>query len=71
MLVLSRFVGETVVIAIGGETIRITISKATFQGKQINAKVRIGFDCSPEVRIDRLEVYQDKIAKGEINVESQ
>jgi carbon storage regulator len=47
MLVLSRKIGETIVI---GECIRLTI--LTIKGNQ----VRIGISAPPDVRVDREEV---------------
>ena len=51
MLILSRIVGEQIVI---GEDIVVTVLDVS-QGR-----VRLGFDAPPEVKIDRLEIRKVK-----------
>ena len=62
MLVLSRKVGEKVVI--GG---CITVTVVAVDGN----KVRLGFTAPPEVRIDREEVHRQRMEFAEIEVNSE
>lgn len=55
MLILSRLPGEIVMI---GSDIKVTILEID------GFKVRIGFDASPDIVIDRQEVYVRKIIEG-------
>lgn len=54
MLVLTRKVGETIVIA---NNIRITV--VAVQGD----KTRIGIEAPPDVTVDRQEIHDKKVAK--------
>lgn len=55
MLVLTRRIGETVVI---GENIKITI--LSIGGNQ----ARVGIEAPKEVRVDREEIYERKKKEG-------
>ena len=57
-LILSRTIGETVVIN-GGE-IRVTV--ADVQGDQ----VRLAFNANPNIVIDREEIHQRKLMEKDI-----
>lgn len=54
MLVLSRMLGEKIVIQCGGEIITIAVADIR------RDKVRIGVEASKEVRIDREEIYEQR-----------
>lgn len=58
MLVLSRFVGQTIMI---GDNITITIVEIR------SNKVRISIDAPPNIPVNRLEVYEEKKANGELD----
>jgi len=58
MLVLSRKVGEEVVVrTLSGEIVRLRVCSVTDKGR-----VRIGFDAARETLIDRGEIYERRIS---------
>ena len=54
MLILSRHVGETIVI---GDNIRLTVMSVH------RGQVRFGIDAPREVAVDRLEIHERKAAE--------
>ncbi len=62
MLVLSRKVGERVII--DG---CITVTVVAVDGN----KVRIGIDAPPEIRIDREEVHRQRMEFAEVEVHTE
>lgn len=54
MLVLSRHIGETLVLSWAGQQIRVTLVR------RHNAQIIVGIDAPPDVRIDRLEVHEQR-----------
>ena len=54
MLILSRHVGETIVI---GDNVRLTV--LSVQGKH----VRFGIAAPREIPVDRLEIHERKVAE--------
>lgn len=60
MLILTRRIGETLVIEFNGE--RVDVIPMAVNGCQ----VKLGIKANPDVKIDREEVYNRK--KGENNV---
>lgn len=61
MLVLTRKVGEKVIIQVGGE--QITVQVVEIQGK---SGVRLGFDAPDDVDIDREELLTDNDQETEV-----
>ena len=57
MLVLSRKVGESIII---GDNITITLCALNGQ------RVKFGIDCPKEIRVDRKEI-RERIEQGKIN----
>lgn len=55
MLVLTRKVGEEVVLQLNGQVIRVVVVAL-----RDHNGVRLGFDARPEVRIDRKEVFDER-----------
>lgn len=54
MLVLSRRVGESIVISVGGARVTVKVQKI------LGDQARLCFDAPREVQIDRLELDQAK-----------
>ena len=61
MLVLTRFVGERIILDYPGGQIVLTTCEIRSRGQ----RVRLGLDAPQEVKINREEVYE-----GEIHVDS-
>lgn len=59
MLVLSRKIGQEVVLRVGEHTIRVVVSKV------IGDKVRIGFDAPKSVHILRSELDERPAAEAQ------
>ncbi len=63
MLVLSRKIGEEIVLWIGGEVVRMSITRVdAYRGQRYS--MRIQFDAPLSVNIDRKEIYDRKMLEG-------
>lgn len=62
MLVLTRSVGQAVVIGDGPDAVLVTIERASAAGD-----VRLGFEAPDHIRIDRLEIHRARaMAAGQM-----
>lgn len=55
MLVLSRYIGESIIIGTGPNKVRIVIVDIPCSNK-----VRIGIEAPKDMPIDRLEIFEEK-----------
>ena len=57
MLVLSRKVGQCVIVSFNGETVTIELMQIS------GSRVRIGVDAAPQVAVHRKEIWDKLIAE--------
>jgi len=64
LLILSRKIGESVVIKVGNRKIKLTMVE------QDNGSIKIGFEAPKDIKIYRQEVYEEIVKQNKAALES-
>lgn len=62
MLILSRKVGESIIIKVGSNNIKITILESN------NGTLKLGFEAPKEIKIYRSELYEEIVNQNKASV---
>ncbi|ABX31132.1 carbon storage regulator, CsrA [Petrotoga mobilis SJ95] len=64
MLILSRKIGESIVIQVGNRKIKLIMVE------QDNGNIKIGFEAPKDIKIYREEVYEEIVKQNKASLES-
>ncbi|PNR87037.1 carbon storage regulator [Petrotoga sp. 9T1HF07.CasAA.8.2] len=64
MLILSRKIGESIVIQVGNRKIKLIMVE------QDNGSIKIGFEAPKDIKIYREEVYEEIVKQNKASLES-
>lgn len=62
MLILSRKIGESIIIKVGSDNIKITILESN------NGTLKLGFEAPNDIKIYRSELYEEIVSQNKASV---